>query len=56
MKERSTVYLAWQASDTKEWHVVGMLKQYQNGYTFDYTVGAKASVKFIPFSGMLNLE
>lgn len=56
MKEHSSVYLAWQASDTKEWHVVGMLKQYLEGFTFNYTVGAQVSTKFIPFSGMENLE
>lgn len=56
MKEHSSVYLAWQAPDTKEWHVVGVLKQYQKGYTFNYTIGALVSAKFIPFSGMDNLE
>ena len=56
MKEHSSVYLAWQASDTKEWYVVGMLKQYLEGFTFNYTVGAQVSAKFIPFSGMENLE
>jgi len=55
MKEHSSVYLAWQEPNTKEWHVVGMLKQYQEGFTFNYTVGAQASAKFIPFSGMENL-
>lgn len=56
MKEHNSVYIAWQEPDTKEWHVIGMLKQSPEGYTFDYTVGAQASTKFIPFSGMDNLE
>ena len=56
MKEHNEVYLAWQEPNTKEWHVVGMLRQHKEGYTFDYTAGARASNKFITFSGMENLE
>lgn len=56
MKEHNEVYLAWQEPNTKEWHVVGMLREYKEGYTFDYTGGAYASNKFIAFSGMENLE
>jgi hypothetical protein len=56
MEEHNSVYLAWQAPDTREWHVVGMLRQRQQEYTFNYTVGAQASSKFIPFSGMEDVE
>lgn len=56
MNENNSVYLAWQAPDTREWHVVGLLQEQQQGYRFDYTRGAKASDKFIPFSGMETLE
>ncbi len=56
MKEHNEVYLVWQDPNTKEWYVVGMLREYVEGYTFDYTVGALASTKFIPFSGMEDLE
>lgn len=48
----NSVYLAWQAPDTREWHVVGLLTQRNNSYIFNYTRGVLASPKFIPFSGM----
>ncbi len=56
MKKCNSVYLAWPAPETREWHVVGLLGQRQKEYTFNYTVGALSSSKFIPFSGMEDLE
>ena len=48
----NSVYIAWQAPDTRDWHVVGNLQESKSGYTFKYTKGALASPKFTPFSGM----
>lgn len=56
MKEHNSVYLSWQSSDTRIWHVVGLLKEHKAGYSFNYTKGALASKKFITFSGMDNLK
>ncbi|WP_281649100.1 HIRAN domain-containing protein [Parendozoicomonas sp. Alg238-R29] len=56
MKEHNSVYLAWQSTSTREWHVVGLLKEHDSGYSFNYTKGARLSDKFIPFSGMENFE
>ena len=56
MKEHNSVYLAWQSSDTRVWHVVGLLKEHDAGYSFNYTKGALASDKFIPFTGMEDLN
>ncbi|WP_249553569.1 MULTISPECIES: HIRAN domain-containing protein [Shewanella] len=56
MREHSTVYLAWQAPETRDWHVVGALTQASKGYDFHYTKGALVSESFVPFSGMENLN
>lgn len=56
MNENMGVYLAWQEPDTREWYVVGMLKRRSEGYVFNYTQGATFSKKFIPFSGMEELD
>jgi len=56
MKERDLAFIAWQEPDTKDWHVVGMLEKRLKGYSFCYTEGAQKSDKFIPFSGMENIE
>jgi len=56
MKEHNSVYLAWQSTTTREWHVVGLLKEHNSVYSFNYTQGALASDKFIPFNGMEDLE
>lgn len=49
------LYLAWQAPDTRDWHVVGSLSELDTGFSFNYTKGAAASSYFIPFSGMEDL-
>lgn len=56
MNDVKTVYVTWQAPDTHSWHVVGRLQQIRDEYTFNYTTGALAAEKFIPFSGMEALE
>ncbi|MCY4178342.1 MAG: HIRAN domain-containing protein [Endozoicomonadaceae bacterium] len=59
MKEdtgNNAVYLAWQAPDTRRWHVVGLLKQHEQRYVFNYTQGAFTSDKFVPFIGMSDLQ
>lgn len=56
MKEQNSAFLAWQAPDTKDWHVVGELEARANDYAFRYTQGALSSDKFIPFTGMEQLE
>ncbi|MCG9713759.1 HIRAN domain-containing protein [Shewanella insulae] len=56
MTEFDPVYLAWQSPDTRDWHVVGALTQISNGYEFHYTKGALFAEKFVPFSGMENLN
>ncbi|WP_330924886.1 HIRAN domain-containing protein [Candidatus Sororendozoicomonas aggregata] len=56
MKEHNSVYLAWQSSDTRIWHVVGLLKEHDAGYSFNYTKGALASDKFIAFNGMEDMN
>ncbi len=52
MSERDTVYLAWQAPETRSWHVVGALRELNGRYEFQYTRGVLADEKFVPFSGM----
>jgi hypothetical protein len=56
MNEAKSVYIAWQEPDSREWLVIGELKENPDGYTFIYTRGALASDKFIPFSGMDDLN
>ncbi len=56
MKEHSSVYLAWQSPDSRDWHVVGALSEADSGYEFRYTKGALKSDKFVPFSGMENIN
>lgn len=55
MKQNKSVYLAWQAPDSRDWHVVGVLTELPDHYTFAYTAGATKSAKFIRFSGMEDL-
>ena len=55
MKQNKSVYLAWQAPESRDWHVVGMLTELPDRYSFAYTAGAAKSAKFIPFSGMEDL-
>ncbi len=52
MTNVNSLYVAWQAPDTKDWHVVGNLQKRNAGYVFRYTKGALKSDKFIKFSGM----
>jgi|SRR5476649_719590 len=52
MTMSNSVYVAWQAPDTRDWHVVGNLQQRKTGYGFNYTKGALVSSKFTKFSGM----
>ncbi len=57
METNRTVYLAWQAPDTRDWHVVGFLTELPGPtYEFGYTKGAEKSTKFMPFSGMDDLH
>ena len=56
MTEHNTVYLAWQAPETRDWHVVGALIEYADKYVFHYTQGVKRIEKFLPFSGMEDLK
>lgn len=56
MSNDKSVNLAWQDPNTRDWHVVGLLSEHENGYSFIYTKGALASDKFIPFSGMDSLK
>lgn len=52
MTNFNSVYVAWQAPDTRDWHVVGNLQESNSGYVFKYTKGALTSSKFTMFSGM----
>jgi len=52
MTNLNSVYVAWQAPDTRDWHVVGNLQERKPGYVFKYTKGALSSSKFTKFSGM----
>lgn len=56
MIEHDSAYLAWRAPDTNSWHVVGLLRKRGDNFIFNYTKGCKASDKFIPFSGMTQLD
>ncbi len=56
MEHNKSVFLAWQAPDTRSWHVVGLLSEHQDKFLFNYTKGAYASERFIPFSGMDSLK
>ncbi|CNB55447.1 HIRAN domain-containing protein [Yersinia enterocolitica] len=51
----NSVYVAWQAPVTHDWHVVGNLQERNVGYVFNYTKGALSSNNFMPFSGMNDL-
>lgn len=55
MSNDDYVYLAWKSPDLGEWHVVGLLGQRNDRYTFNYTRGAQSSSKFITFSGMSDI-
>ncbi|MCL6325481.1 HIRAN domain-containing protein [Pectobacterium polaris] len=52
MNSNNSVYVAWQAPDTHDWHVVGNLQARKTEYVFNYTKGALTSSKFTKFSGM----
>ncbi|MFN1141777.1 HIRAN domain-containing protein [Serratia quinivorans] len=56
MKAINSVYVAWQAPDTRYWHVVGNLQERKSGYVFKYTKGALTSQKFTKFSGMSDVH
>ena len=56
MTNTNSVYVAWQAPDTRDWHVVGNLQERNSGYVFKYTKGALKSPKFTKFSGMNNVR
>lgn len=56
MTNSNSVYVAWQAPETRDWHVVGNLQERNSGYVFKYTKGALKSSKFIKFSGMTNVH
>jgi hypothetical protein len=56
MTNSNSVYVAWQAPDTRDWHVVGNLQERNSGYVFKYTKGALKSSKFTKFSGMSDVR
>lgn len=56
MNRNDSVYVAWQALDTHDWHVVGNLQARNAEYVFNYTKGALTSSKFTKFSGMNNFN
>lgn len=56
MTNTNSVYVAWQAPDTRDWHVVGNLQERESGYVFKYTKGALKSPKFTKFSGMNDMH
>lgn len=56
MINTNSVYVAWQAPDTRHWHVVGNLQERDSGYVFKYTKGALKSKKFTKFSGMTDVH
>ncbi len=56
MTNATSIYIAWQAPDTRDWHVVGNLQERNSGYVFKYTKGALKSTKFTRFSGMNDLR
>lgn len=56
MTNTNSVYVAWQAPDTRDWHVVGNLQERKSGYVFRYTKGALKSSKFTKFSGMSDVR
>jgi len=56
MTNSNSVYVAWQAPDTRDWHVVGNLQERNSGYVFKYTKGALKSAKFTKFSGMTDVH
>ncbi|WP_313137664.1 HIRAN domain-containing protein [Stutzerimonas nitrititolerans] len=56
MTEHNTVYLAWQAPEARDWHVVGALIEHSDKYVFHYTQGAIRADNFVPFSGMEDLR
>lgn len=56
MSNTNSVFVAWQAPDTRDWHVVGNLQERNSGYVFKYTKGALKSSKFTKFSGMTDVR
>ncbi|WP_248466121.1 HIRAN domain-containing protein [Pectobacterium versatile] len=56
MTNSNSVYVAWQAPDTRDWHVVGNLQERNSGYVFKYTKGSLKSSKFTKFSGMTDFH
>ncbi|MGB7799826.1 HIRAN domain-containing protein [Buttiauxella sp.] len=50
-----SVYVAWQSPDSRDWHVVGNLRNKGSHYSFNYTKGVEKLSKFTPFSGMVDL-
>jgi len=53
---QNSIYLAWQSPESRDWFVVGLLRQIETGFSFNYTKGALSSKLFIPFSGMESLD
>ncbi|MCJ8272937.1 MAG: HIRAN domain-containing protein [Psychrosphaera sp.] len=56
MTEHKTAYLTWPAPRSGQQHVIGVLTEYDDRYTFDYTKGALSSEKFRAFFGMEDLH
>jgi HIRAN domain-containing protein len=49
------LFIYWQDTSTRLWHVVGRLTRMNNVYSFVYTRGALVSKRFIPFGRMTDL-
>jgi hypothetical protein len=52
----STLFVAWQQPDSKEWIPVAKLEYNGTKYAFSYTRGIFRAKDFRPFSGMQNVE
>jgi hypothetical protein len=53
-----SLFLSWQNSETRQWHVVGQLSETNAGYSFVYTAGAHDAIRdgFAPLASFPRLE
>lgn len=56
MNRNLRLFVFWQDSVTRRWHVVGRLTRTDDSYSFVYTKGARTSKRFIPFGRMTKLR
>ena len=52
----TTLFVAWQQPDSKEWIPVAKLERKDGMYRFSYTKGVHRAKKFQPFGGMKHLN